>query len=183
MIEGLSRWKTVVKNSLTPRDMTAGEVRQLFADGKIAMKFDGPWLWPNIQKGKAKDRIKTAMVPFDPPVGGSSNVLAIPTVVPEGFPYVGLEALAAGTPVVGYANGGLPELVGPCGRLVRPGDRKALAEAIVSLLEDESLRRQLGGCGRERVAREFAFDRWVEAMRSAYRRAATMRSRSTARSS
>jgi multiple sugar transport system substrate-binding protein len=78
MIEGLSRWKTIVKNNLTPRDMSAGEVRQLFADGKIALKMDGPWLWPIIQKGKAKDQIKTAMVPFNPPVGGSSNVLAIP---------------------------------------------------------------------------------------------------------
>ena len=100
------------------------------------------------------------------------DVVAIPTVVPEGFPYVGLEALAAGTSVVGYADGGLPELVGPCGRLVPQGDRAALAEAIVSLLEDESLRRELGDCGRERVAREFTLDRWVEAMRNAYGRAA-----------
>jgi len=100
------------------------------------------------------------------------DLVAIPTVVPEGFPYVGLEALAAGTPVVGYADGGLPELVGPCGRLVGPGDRDALAGEIVSLLADEGLRRALGECGRERVAREFALDRWVEAMRSAYRRAA-----------
>jgi glycosyltransferase involved in cell wall biosynthesis len=101
-----------------------------------------------------------------------ADVLAIPTVVPEGFPYVGLEALAVGTPVVGYADGGLPELVGPCGRLVPPGDRNALAEAIEALLEDESLRRELGDCGRRRVDREFALDRMVEAMRNAYRRAA-----------
>lgn len=77
MIEGLSRWKTIVKDSLTPRDLAAGEVRQMFADGRIAMKSDGPWLYPIIQKGKAKDQIKLAMVPFNPPVGGSSNVLGI----------------------------------------------------------------------------------------------------------
>jgi multiple sugar transport system substrate-binding protein len=84
MIEGLRRWKTVVKESLTPRDLSAGEVRQLFADGKIAMKMDGPWLWPIIQNGKAKDHIKLTMSPFRPPVGGSSNVLAIATdIAPE----------------------------------------------------------------------------------------------------
>lgn len=83
MIEGLSRWKTIVKDSLTPRDLAAGEVRQMFADGRIAMKMDGPWLWPIIQKGKAKDQIKLAMVPFDPPVGGSSNVLGIAADAPK----------------------------------------------------------------------------------------------------
>ena len=83
MIEGLSRWKTIVKTSLTPRDLAAGEVRQMFADGKIAMKMDGPWLWPIIQKGKAKDRIKLGMVPFNPPVGGSSNVLGIAADAPK----------------------------------------------------------------------------------------------------
>lgn len=77
MIEGLARWKTIVKENLTPRDLAAGEVRQLFADGKIAMKTDGPWLWPIIQKGKAKDQIKLTTAPFSPPVGGSSNVLGI----------------------------------------------------------------------------------------------------------
>lgn len=112
-----------------------------------------------------------------------SDLVAIPTVVPEGFPYVGLEALAAGTPVVGYADGGLPELAGPCGLLVPPGDRDALAEAIVSLLSDESRRSELGDCGRERVARDFTLERMVEAMRNAYRRAAATRSRSEARSS
>lgn len=42
MVEGLTRWKTVVKENLTPRDLSAGEVRKLFADGKIALKVDGP---------------------------------------------------------------------------------------------------------------------------------------------
>jgi multiple sugar transport system substrate-binding protein len=77
MVEGLSRWKTIVKDSLTPRDLPSGEIRQMFADGKIAMRSDGPWLWPIVLKGKAKDQIKLARVPFVPPMGGSSNVLGI----------------------------------------------------------------------------------------------------------
>ncbi len=82
MIEGLSRWKDVVKNSLTPRDLSAGEVRQMFADGRIAMKLDGPWLYPIIQKGKAKDQIKIGPVPFKPPMGGSSNILGMASEIP-----------------------------------------------------------------------------------------------------
>jgi multiple sugar transport system substrate-binding protein len=82
MIEGLSRWKDVVKNSLTPRDLSAGETRQMFADGRIAMKLDGPWLYPIIQRGKAKDQIKIGPVPFKPPLGGSSNILGMASEIP-----------------------------------------------------------------------------------------------------
>jgi glycosyltransferase involved in cell wall biosynthesis len=100
------------------------------------------------------------------------DLLAIPTVVPEGFPYVGLEAMAVGTPVVGYAWGGVPELVGSCGALVAPGDREALAAEIARLLGDKPARESLAACGRERVAREFSLRRMVDAMKDRYRRAA-----------
>ncbi|MGL4242126.1 MAG: ABC transporter substrate-binding protein, partial [Beijerinckiaceae bacterium] len=82
MIEGLSRWKEVVRNSLTPRDLSAGETRQMFADGLIAMKLDGPWLYPIIQRGKAKDQIRIAAPPFNPPLGGSSNILGMAAEIP-----------------------------------------------------------------------------------------------------
>lgn len=81
MAEGLSRWKTIVKGNLTPRDLSAGEVRKLFADGKIALKIDGPWLFPIMQGGSAKDNLKLASVPFDPPLGGSSNVIGMPSEI------------------------------------------------------------------------------------------------------
>lgn len=77
MIEGLTRWKTVYGEGLTPRDMSAGEVRKLFADGKIALRLDGPWLYGTMQKGAAADILKVAVPAMDPPVGGSSNVLGM----------------------------------------------------------------------------------------------------------
>ena len=41
------------------------------------------------------------------------------------------EALASGTPVAGFARGGIPEIVdASCGRLVAAGDVQALAAAI-----------------------------------------------------
>lgn len=82
MIEGLSRWKDIVKGGLTPRDITSGEVRQMFADGQIAMRLDGPWLHPIILRSKVKDKIKLSAPPLNPPVGGSSNVLAMAADIP-----------------------------------------------------------------------------------------------------
>ena len=90
----------------------------------------------------------------------------------EGFPYVGLEALAVGTPIVGYAHGGLPELVGACGSLVPAGDRDALGAAVFELLRDDVRRERLGECGRERVEQEFSLPRMVEAMKERYLAAA-----------
>ena len=115
------------------------------------------------------------------------ELLAIPTVVDErgfgreGFPYAGLEAMSVGTPVIGYAQGGLPELVGPCGRLVRAGARAELSAEIAGLLEDGGLREDLAACGRDRVAREFSLDRMVEAMKTLYRETAQELSGETAK--
>lgn len=83
MIEGLTRWKTVVKEGLTPVDLSAGDVRKLFADGKIALKLDGPWLYGTMQKGEAAADTVMAAPPFSPPVGGSSNVLGMASEIPD----------------------------------------------------------------------------------------------------
>src|SRR4029450_5973959 len=55
------------------------------------------------------------------------------------------EAIAAGTPVVSYATGGVPDLLrdGECGRLVPRGDVDRLASAIASLIEDADLRKRM----------------------------------------
>lgn len=54
----------------------------------------------------------------------------------ENFPSVALESLAAGTPVVGFATGGIPEIVedGISGYLCPTGDTEALTKNIVHLL-------------------------------------------------
>lgn len=107
-----------------------------------------------------------------------SDLVVLPSTIDErsgmgreGFPYVGLEAMAVGTPVVGYAHGGLPEMLADCGRLVPAGDRDALREAILELLRDPALRERLAECGRERVRTSFSLERMVAAMKERYREA------------
>ena len=53
------------------------------------------------------------------------------------MPYVVLEAIAAGMPVIATDVGGIPEIFGPdAGALVPPGDAAALARAIEAALAD-----------------------------------------------
>src|SRR4029077_13794455 len=55
----------------------------------------------------------------------------------ESMPYVVLEAIAAGMPIVATRVGGVPEILGPrADELVPPGDPAPLAEAIERLLAD-----------------------------------------------
>jgi glycosyltransferase involved in cell wall biosynthesis len=91
----------------------------------------------------------------------------------ESFSLVALEAMAVGTPVVAYAEGGLPEVLGECALLVPTGDREGLRDAIVQALEHEELRAELGRCGRERAASEFSLDRMLSSLVECYREASS----------
>jgi len=73
------------------------------------------------------------------------DVFAMPTIC-EGFPLVVLEAMASGRPVVASRVGGIPEAIetGSNGILFEPGNVSQLTRALLSLLEDGSLRRNMG---------------------------------------
>jgi len=88
----------------------------------------------------------------------------------EGLPTVILEAMAMSKPVVATNVGGNPEVVldGTTGFLVPARDPEILAERIVRLLRDESLRRRMGEEGRRRVEEEFTIERMVEETESLY---------------
>ena len=72
----------------------------------------------------------------------------------ENFPHTVVEALAAGTPVLATATGGVAEVVhdGENGLLVPVGDSTALAEAIRRYFADAELQRRLRDAARESVA-------------------------------
>ena len=107
-----------------------------------------------------------------------SDLMVLPSVPDErGFgreacPFALLEAMALGTPVVAYADGGVPEVFGDCDGLVPPGDRDALAAAIARVLDDAGAREEMAACGRRRVSERHSLAAMVGAMRERYAAAA-----------
>ncbi len=87
----------------------------------------------------------------------------------ESFPYVMLETMAAGRPLIASRTGGIPELVPACS-LVAPGDSRALLAAVEAALSDSS------GEARARsqaqaMAQRFNASRMTEAVIGLYRTA------------
>jgi glycosyltransferase involved in cell wall biosynthesis len=98
----------------------------------------------------------------------SSLVYAMPSILEAfGIPY--LEAMHCGVPVVASAVAGPDDYLEPeRNALVAPvGDASAVAEAIVRLLRDETLRKRLVAHGRETAAR-FTVERMARATLRAY---------------
>lgn len=60
----------------------------------------------------------------------SHRILAVPSRWEEPFGIVALEGIACGCRVVASDAGGLPEAIGPCGRLFRAGDPRSLADVL-----------------------------------------------------
>jgi glycosyltransferase involved in cell wall biosynthesis len=83
--------------------------------------------------------------------------------------------MAVGTPVVGYAHGALPEILGDCGLLAPPGDRRALAGMLEDALTSGETRERLAACGRARVASEFSLPRMIEQLQDVYATVANAR--------
>lgn len=100
----------------------------------------------------------------------AARLLVVPSAY-EGLPYVIVEALREGTPVVATRVSGHPEVIedGVSGRLVPPDDPRALAEACVELLRDSAARDRMGEAGRRRVAERFDAERQIDAYVDYYR--------------
>lgn len=94
----------------------------------------------------------------------------VPSIWPEPFGLVALEAAAAGRPVVASRIAGLEDIVvdGETGLLVAPGDPEALRTALARLIGDPGLRERMGVAARGR-AESFSAAALVPAFEDAYR--------------
>ena len=91
----------------------------------------------------------------------------------EGNPLSVMEAMAAGTPVICTAVGGVPELFedGGGGLLVPPGDAKALTRAMRRMLVSPQMRTSMGEASAKRSVERFGLQAMTEAYEDLYRTA------------
>jgi len=84
------------------------------------------------------------------------DILAVPSGPAEAAPRVIMEALSAGTPVVAYRSGGIPELIehGRTGELTDP-DAASLARGILALIAAPDRMARLSRSGREEWSQRF----------------------------
>jgi glycosyltransferase involved in cell wall biosynthesis len=92
------------------------------------------------------------------------DIVVVPSVKPEPFGMVILEAMAFGLPVIATNIGGSPEVVvdGHTGYLVPPNDPQALADTIQTLARSARQRERFGQAGRRRVTAFFSLKRYQD---------------------
>ncbi|WP_375416580.1 glycosyltransferase family 4 protein [uncultured Hymenobacter sp.] len=110
-----------------------------------------------------------------PAVLAQTDVCVYPSLW-ENFPNVCLEAMSAGRAIVGSEQGGMKDmLTSPqAGLLVPPTNAAAIAEAVITLLNNPPLRRKLGETARQKVLTSYTSDvigplveaKYAEAIRS-----------------
>lgn len=102
----------------------------------------------------------------------ASDIFLIPSGN-ESFGLAALEAMACGVPVISSDIGGLPEVNvdSVTGYIVKMGDVQALADRMTILLNDESLRKQMGEAALQHALKNFTKEQIVPIYEAAYEKA------------
>jgi len=98
------------------------------------------------------------------PILEKSSLVVVPSIWPEPFCLVGLEAMAMSKPVVAFDVGSISTWLkdNETGFLVKRGDVKEMSEKIELLLEDDNLCKRLGKEGKLVLERDFSVKRHID---------------------
>lgn len=125
-------------------------------------------------KSEIKDRSLEARVSYlgfrddIPKVMAALDVFVLPSILPDSFPTVILEAMAAGKPVVATRSGGASEMVldGETGFLIPIGNVKKGVEALEKLIQNPEMCQKMGETGRKRVLTEYSLEAFEEKIKT-----------------
>lgn len=96
------------------------------------------------------------------------DVFVLPSILPDSFPTVILEAMAAGKPVVATRSGGASEMVleGETGFLVPIGNVEKGVKTLENLIQNVEFSQKLGEAGRKRVLSEYSLEAFEEKIKT-----------------
>jgi glycosyltransferase involved in cell wall biosynthesis len=140
---------------------------------QVAIVGDGPEL--ELLRERARSRGVAHAVHFPGPSGRPLEALrAIDVFVhpswAESFPYVLLEAMTLGRPIVASDVGGVGEAIedGVSGLLVPPRNPDGLARALCDLLNDRERATRMGALALERVRSQFTLAEMIDRLSAVY---------------
>ena len=131
-----------------PVQEDAAEIQRIMAEDELS----GTVRFPGVVSGEAKIRAFL-----------EADVFVFPSRYKyEGHPFVILEAMAAGLPIVTTDHATIADTVldGENGIIVPKGDAERIAEATVRLLRDEELRDRMGAANRDRLRSHYTLADW-----------------------
>ena len=104
-----------------------------------------------------------------PLIFSACDVFLMPSLA-EAFGLMAVEAMAAGRPVISFEGTALPAVTHApeCGIAVPAGDSIALRAALDRLADDPSEAARRGRLGREIVAQEYGFEKYLDALAELY---------------
>lgn len=93
----------------------------------------------------------------------AADLFVLPSLE-DNFPNTMLEAMSCGTPVVGFAVGGIPDLVKDwvTGRTVPAQDTQKLAQAILDCIFDSNQRQQMGQASRQLMEQQYSIEKQAQ---------------------
>jgi colanic acid/amylovoran biosynthesis glycosyltransferase len=155
------------------------EVRRAIPEARLIVAGDGP-LREGLAREAAARGVPATFLGVQTPeqvqaLMQSATVLCGPGAADtrgnaEGLPITFLEAQASGLPVIVSASGGTGEglVHGTTGYLFAPGDERALAGHLSTLLGDRELQRRMSEAARAFVARDFDLGRQTARLEDIY---------------
>jgi colanic acid/amylovoran biosynthesis glycosyltransferase len=155
------------------------QVRREVPQAELVVAGDGP-LREGLEREAAQRGVPACFLGVQTPAQvqelmRTATVLCGPSIADsrgnaEGLPVTFLEAQASGLPIIVSASGGTGEglVPGKTGFLFPPGDERALASHLRTLLADRDLQRRMSTAAREFVTRDFDLGRQTSRLEGIY---------------
>lgn len=138
----------------------------------VGSGMDEPDLQRRIAASPHRERIQVTGYRKDAQaITAASHAFVLPTLRREGLPRGVIEAMCYRTTPIVTDVGGSPELVvdGESGIVVPPHDARAIADAILRLMADPSLRERMGAAAHDRIRDHFRIETTIELTHALYR--------------